>query len=204
MFGGDVTSINVNERFEALELTNVNLPQQITLLKEQDASMLLKIKDLEEKIGKNEQKTGLVEDQLNVFETAQTATNISVDEALKYRMDKANHIQVKVDNHEEVTISLSDNDTKQDERLAFLENQGLNLDIKLPSLESVDVFLQEANRQITGRTANVEIDAERIEEKLNLLINQQQEMIDDKLKAQIADLLKDIEEINQAQGIKNK
>ena len=129
------------------------------------------------------------------------AHDARLDELEKAGLEAIKKLVLEID--EQITTK-SQEDHEYLEALKYQMDKGLNLDIKLTSLESTDVFLQEANRQITGRTANVEIDAERIEEKLNLLINQQQEMIDDKLKAQIADLLKDIEEINQAQGIKNK
>merc|ERR1719186_584271 len=156
-----------------------------------------KIKDLEERVDKNEEKTGFVENQVNVFETSQIATNISVDGFMKNLMDKDNQLQVQVDRHEEVTVSLTTNDVKQDERLTALENQGLNFEHKLSSLEATDLLLQEANTQLTDRLTFVEMEAKRVDEKLDLVIDQQQDMIDDKLKAQIADLLKAIAEINQ-------
>ena len=67
-------SLEQCERFETLEPTKITLLQNISLLKEQDSSMQQKIKYLEEKLVKNEQKTGFVEDQLNIFLTKVVCT----------------------------------------------------------------------------------------------------------------------------------
>lgn len=45
----------------------------------------------------------------------------------------------------------SNNNSKQDEGLTILENQGLDLDNNLSSLESEDFLLQKAIRPLTGR-----------------------------------------------------
>lgn len=58
-------------------------------------------------------------------------------------------LEVKMDNNPNIN-------SKQDEKLSVLESQTLDPDNKPSNLESADIFLQEANRQLTGRTSLID------------------------------------------------
>jgi len=100
-----------------------------------------------------------------------------------------------VNSSQEIFNTLTMGNAQQEEQIKALENQFQLLDKKLESLESADLFLQEAHRMLTDKTTHVESEARKMEESLSSLLRDQEEEINLKLKVQVASLLKDVTEL---------
>merc|ERR1711955_178447 len=78
-----------------------------------------------------------------------------------------------------------------------LEIKNRNLEDKLSSLESADLFLQESYRQLSDKTVKIESDFRKSDDNLNFLYKQQHEEIEGKIKGQITDIYFEINELQQ-------
>ena len=73
------------------------------------------------------------------------------------------------------------------------------LEDRFSGLESADLFLQEAQKQLMERTTTVEGQGKKIEESLTAKVEEQQKEVEEKLKVQVASLLKDVGELYNGQ-----
>jgi len=102
-----------------------------------------------------------------------------------------------IESSQEMFNSLSIGNAQQDSRIQTLESVTSSMDNKLGSLESADLFLQEAHRMLTDKTTFVEAESRKLIGTVNSSLEDHKEEIETNLKSQITLLLKDIEEINQ-------
>merc|ERR1712168_260256 len=79
-------------------------------------------------------------------------------------------------------------DSKQNSLLSKLGDQAENLDIKLSSLESADLFLQEAHRMHTEKALDIENECKRMEQTFVQFYKDQRQDIDSKIKVDISNL----------------
>merc|ERR1711874_674103 len=79
-------------------------------------------------------------------------------------------------------------DIKQNELLSKMGDQGNNLETKLSSLESADVFLQEAHRMHTEKALDIEKECKRMEQTFVEFYKDQRQEIDSKIKVDINNL----------------
>jgi len=98
---------------------------------------------------------------------------------------------------QEMFNTLSISNAKHDTRIQELEAFTNSFDNKLSSLESADLFLQEAHRMLTERTTSVEAESRKVINKVNVSLEDHKEDIEAKLKSQINLILKDIEDMNE-------
>jgi len=97
-----------------------------------------------------------------------------------------------INSSQEIFNSLTIGNAKHDERIKSLEGFSELLDNKLTSLESADLFLQEAHRMLTEKTTYVENESRKLEGT----VREQRDELEMTLKKQITMLLKDIEDLN--------
>merc|ERR1711892_1607436 len=83
---------------------------------------------------------------------------------------------------------LENSDSKQNERLSKLGEQGDNLDSKLSNLESADLFLQEAHRMHTEKALDIEKECKRMEQTFVQFYKDQRQEIDSRVKVDISNL----------------
>ena len=120
---------------------------------------------------------------------------------------------------QELLNNISISSVEQAAKIEALESQTGILDNKLSSLESADLFLQEAHRMLTDKTTLVETESKRLEAAVLAHMKDQKEEHEDNLKSQISLILKDIDKLeadkskafekindveNQAQGNQNQ
>ena len=96
---------------------------------------------------------------------------------------------------QELLHNISISSTEQAEKIEALESQTGILDNKLCSLESADLFLQEAHRMLTDKTTLVEAESKRLEASVLAHMKNQKEEHEDTLKSQISLILKDIDKL---------
>ena len=93
------------------------------------------------------------------------------------------------------------------EKIKELEVQTENMDIKLNSLESADLFLQEAHRMLTDKTSSVESEHKRIETNVTAFLKEHETDIDN-LKQNVSALGRDnnmkIKELDEKIGVNKK
>merc|ERR1712215_566400 len=87
--------------------------------------------------------------------------------------------------------NLETNNTKQNQILSELNEQGGNLDSKLSNLESADTFLQEAHRMHTEKALEIEKECKRMEQTFVQFYKEQRQELDSKIKVDISNLLLD-------------
>merc|ERR1719234_685549 len=99
----------------------------------------------------------------------------------------------------ETANTLMVGDATKTEKLNGLEKAVGGLEDRFSELESADLFLQEAQKQLMERTTTVEGQGKKIEESLTAKVEEQQKEVEEKLKAQVATLLKDVGELYNGQ-----
>ena len=99
----------------------------------------------------------------------------------------------------ETANTLMVGDATKTEKLNGLEKAVGGLEDRFSGLESADLFLQEAQKQLMERTTTVEGQGKKIEESLSAKVEQQQMEVEEKLKVQVASLLKDVGELYTGQ-----
>ena len=95
----------------------------------------------------------------------------------------------------ETANTLMVGDATKTEKLNGLEKAVGGLEDRFFGLESADLFLQEAQKQLMERTTTVEGQGKKIEESLTAKVEEQQKEVEEKLKVQVASLLKDVGEL---------
>jgi len=101
-----------------------------------------------------------------------------------------------IQSSQEIFNTLTMGNARQDERINSLESLSQVMDNKLGSLESADLFLQEAHRMLTDKTTLVETESKKLEGTVMTNLRNQREDLEMTLKKQITMLLKDIEDLN--------
>ena len=99
----------------------------------------------------------------------------------------------------ETANTLMVGDATKTEKLNGLEKAVGGLEDRFSGLESADLFLQEAQKQLMERTTTVEGQGKKIEESLSAKVEEQQKEVEEKLKVQVASLLKDVGELYTGQ-----
>merc|ERR1712008_235001 len=84
--------------------------------------------------------------------------------------------------------TIETSDTRQNDLLSKLEDQGENLGSKLSSLESADIFLQEAHRMHTEKALDIEKECKRMEQTFVQFYKDQRQEIDSRVKVDISNL----------------
>merc|ERR1711892_1203286 len=84
--------------------------------------------------------------------------------------------------------TIETSDTRQNDLLSKLEDQGENLGSKLSNLESADLFLQEAHRMHTEKALDIEKECKRMEQTFVQFYKEQRQEIDTKIKVDIGNL----------------
>merc|ERR1711872_100986 len=101
-----------------------------------------------------------------------------------------------INSSQEIFNTLTIGNAQHDERIKSLEGFLQLLDNKLGSLESADLFLQEAHRMLTDKTTHVENESRKLEGNVKSILREHKEDFEMVLKKQITMLLKDIEDLN--------
>merc|ERR1711892_1232256 len=84
--------------------------------------------------------------------------------------------------------TIESSDTRQNDLLSKLEDKGDNLGSKLSSLESADIFLQEAHRMHTEKALDIEKECKRMEQTFVQFYKDQRQEIDSRVKVDISNL----------------
>eukprot|EP00091_Calanus_sinicus_P002658 TRINITY_DN12751_c0_g1_i1.p1 TRINITY_DN12751_c0_g1~~TRINITY_DN12751_c0_g1_i1.p1 ORF type:complete len:425 (-),score=94.58 TRINITY_DN12751_c0_g1_i1:727-2001(-) len=96
---------------------------------------------------------------------------------------------------------LETSESKQNSLLSKLGEQGDNIESKLSSLESADLFLQEAHRMHTEKALDIEKECKRMEQTFIQFYKDQRQEIDSKIKVDISNL--QLEEKSSKEIIEN-
>merc|ERR1712013_91904 len=133
---------------------------------------------------------------------------LKLDEQLSVISDKLTGTQEKIDSfHSDISSlenkvhNIETSDSKQNALLSKLEDQTDNLDVKLSSLESADLFLQEAHRMHTEKALDIEKECKRMEQTFVQFYKDQRQDIDSNIKVDINNLL--IEKKNAKEAMEN-
>ena len=115
------------------------------------------------------------------------------------QLEGLNRTEDKIGKIIETAGTLMVSDATKTEKINSLEKVLGGLENKFSDLESADLFLQESQKQLVERTSLVEGHGKRMEESLMTQVEEQQREVEEKLKVQVAALLKDVGELYTGQ-----
>merc|ERR1712013_633494 len=187
--------VSVSEKNESVE-------KHIQVFK--DSSDKIK-SDIQDMVSKEQERLGAL---LKENESVTNNLKLKLDEQLSVISDKLTGTQEQIDSfHSDISSlenkvhNIETSDSKQNALLSKLEDQTDNLDVKLSSLESADLFLQEAHRMHTEKALDIEKECKRMEQTFVQFYKDQRQDIDSNIKVDINNLL--IEKKNAKEAMEN-
>jgi chromosome segregation ATPase len=169
-------------RLEALETLCITIKDSVLKLEKENRDSLNELKSF----------------NLDSIAAIRNDYDIKIKDIIESNSKQSSSIELAttfVNSSQEIFNTLTMGNAQQEERIKELEAQFQVLDKKLESLESADLFLQEAHRMLTDKTTHVESESRKMEDKLSSQLRDQQEEINTKLKVQVASLLKDVNDL---------
>merc|ERR1712013_571172 len=146
--------VSVSEKNESVE-------KHIQVFKDSSDKIKSDIQDMVSK--EQESHQNRLSALLKENESVTNNLKLKLDEQLSVISDKLTGTQEKIDSfHSDISSlenkvhNIETSDSKQNALLSKLEDQTDNLDVKLSSLESADLFLQEAHRMHTEKALDIE------------------------------------------------
>merc|ERR1712013_176042 len=185
--------VSVSEKNESVE-------KHIQVFKDSSDKIKSDIQDMVSK--EQESHQNRLSALLKENESVTNNLKLKLDEQLSVISDKLTGTQEKIDSfHSDISSlenkvhNIETSDSKQNALLSKLEDQTDNLDVKLSSLESADLFLQEAHRMHTEKALDIEKECKRMEQTFVQFYKDQRQDIDSNIKVDINNLL--IEKTNE-------
>merc|ERR1712013_975909 len=191
--------VSVSEKNESVE-------KHIQVFKDSSDKIKSDIQDMVSK--EQESHQNRLSALLKENESVTNNLKLKLDEQLSVISDKLTGTQEKIDSfHSDISSlenkvhNIETSDSKQNALLSKLEDQTDNLDVKLSSLESADLFLQEAHRMHTEKALDIEKECKRMEQTFVQFYKDQRQDIDSNIKVDINNLL--IEKKNAKEAMEN-
>merc|ERR1712055_681649 len=184
--------VSVSEKNESIE-------KHIQVFKDSSDKIKSEIQDMvskEQEVQQNKLSALLKESEL-----VTNSLKSKIDEQLSVISGNLTGQHEKISSLENKVQNIETSESKQNALLSKLEDQAENLDIKLSSLESADLFLQEAHRMHTEKALDIENECKRMEQTFVQFYKDQRQDIDSNIKVDINNL--QIEKKNAKENMEN-
>merc|ERR1711915_475758 len=167
------------ERLEVLkEQILIENTRHIESIKTEVSTSLVSVKEKNESVEKHIQVFKDTGDKLKQQINTISKNQIQNEEGLSILKDEAISMTGRL-------VDLEKSDGTQNAILSRLDDQDKNIESKISSLESADIFLQEASRMNTEKLLNIENECKRMEQTFLDFFKDQRHELDSRVKTDI-------------------